>query len=247
MNHLGHTRSANCHDHLLHTPDAFIRTPLPGLTGGVAIVHCSPAGGAAFTQYTVELEARGVLRDSGRAGLQRFVYVVSGTVNLSPGAIHRPLMPGGFAYLPANTPHAFTAGSAAVLQVIEKPWNELPGGLMPRMVIGNEGEVAGVPLGGDDGVMVRALMPGGPEPDFAVNTMTYAPGASLGQVEVHVMEHGCVMLDGGGIYRLSERWYPVGAGDFIWMGPYCPQWFGALGKGPAKYLIYKDFNRHPMS
>jgi len=52
-----------------------------------------------------------------------------------------------------------------------------------------------------------------------------------------------VMLAGGGIYRLGEAWYPVQAGDFIWMAPYCPQWFGALGKSPAKYLIYKDWDR----
>ena len=38
----------------------------------------------------------------------------------------------------------------------------------------------------------------------------------------------------------------VKAGDFIWMAPYCPQWFGAIGKEPAKYLIYKDFNRHTL-
>jgi (S)-ureidoglycine aminohydrolase len=25
------------------------------------------------------------------------------------------------------------------------------------------------------------------------------------------------------------------------------QWFGALGKVPAKYLIYKDWNRHPLA
>ena len=25
-----------------------------------------------------------------------------------------------------------------------------------------------------------------------------------------------------------------------------PQWFGALGKRPAKYLIYKDWRRHPL-
>jgi (S)-ureidoglycine aminohydrolase len=30
------------------------------------------------------------------------------------------------------------------------------------------------------------------------------------------------------------------------MGPFCPQWFGAIGKRPAKYLIYKDWNRHPL-
>jgi (S)-ureidoglycine aminohydrolase len=54
------------------------------------------------------------------------------------------------------------------------------------------------------------------------------------------------MLEGGGIYKLAEDWYPVKAGDFIWMAAFCPQWFAAVGKGPSKYLIYKDFNRVPM-
>ena len=39
----------------------------------------------------------------------------------------------------------------------------------------------------------------------------------------------------------------VQAGDFIWMAPYCPQWFCAVGKQPAKYLIYKNFNRHTIA
>ncbi len=96
---------------------------------------------------------------------------------------------------------------------------------------------------GDPGLQVRALLPADPAFDMAVNTMTFEPGASLPVVECHVMEHGLLMLDGGGVYRLGERWYPVCAGDFIWMAPYCPQWFGALGKTPARYLIYKDWNR----
>jgi (S)-ureidoglycine aminohydrolase len=61
------------------------------------------------------------------------------------------------------------------------------------------------------------------------------------------MEHGLIMLEGGGIYRLGDSWCPVTAGDFIWMAPWCPQWFGALGKVPAKYLIYKNWNRHPLA
>ena len=64
--------------------------------------------------------------------------------------------------------------------------------------------------------------------------MTYDPGAALSMVEIHVMEHGLLMLEGGGIYRLGDSWYPVEAGDFIWMAPYCPQWFGALGKTPGE-------------
>jgi len=91
------------------------------------------------------------------------------------------------------------------------------------------------------------MLPDDPSFDFAVNTMTYQPGSSLSMVEMHVMEHGLIMLEGGGIYRLGDQWYPVTAGDFIWMGPWCPQWFGAIGKKPAKYLIYKDWNRHPLA
>ena len=98
---------------------------------------------------------------------------------------------------------------------------------------------------GDADLQVKCLLPDAMTFDFAVNTMVYQPGAALSMVEMHVMEHGLLMLEGGGIYRLGDSWYPVTAGDFIWMGPWCPQWFGALGKVPAKYLIYKDWNRHP--
>ena len=77
----------------------------------------------------------------------------------------------------------------------------------------------------------------------AVNTMTFQPGAALAMVEIHVMEHGLLMLEGGGIYRLGDRWYPVTAGDFIYMAPYCPQGFVADAKQGAEYLLYKDVYR----
>src|SRR5438270_118278 len=72
-------------------------------------------------------------------------------------------------------------------------------------------------------------------------------GPASAQRFLYVIEHGLLMIEGGGIYRLGDSWYPVKAGDFIWMGPWCPQWFGAIGKTPAKYLIYKDWNRHPLT
>jgi (S)-ureidoglycine aminohydrolase len=242
MHNLGHTRSSSQRDHLLHTPDTFVRTPLPGMQGGLAVVHISPAAGAAFTQYTAELDPYGSL---GAASAQRFVFVLGGAVDLSAAGSSRSLSPGGYAYIPPGLDHKLTAQSATRLVVIEKLYEPLNSVAVPALLIGNETEVPSAALLGDPALQVRALLPEQPAFDFAVNTMTYQPGASLSMVEVHVMEHGLLMLEGGGIYRLGDAWYSVTAGDFIWMAPFCAQWFGALGKQPAKYLIYKDCNRHP--
>jgi (S)-ureidoglycine aminohydrolase len=243
MHNLGQTRSANRHDHLLHTPDTFIRTVLPGMQDCAAVVHVSPAIGAAFTQYTAELEPGGTL---GATAAQRFIYVLSGGADLSTDSSFQSLAAGSYAYLPAALAHTLTAQQATRLAVIEKIYQPLDDVPAPALFTGSEGNVASIPLMGDADLQVRALLPDLPGFDFVVNTMTYQPGAALSMVEVHVMEHGLLMLEGGGIYRLGDAWYAVTAGDFIWMAAFCPQWFGAIGKQPAKYLIYKDLNRHPL-
>ena len=245
MHSLGQTRSANRRDHLLLTPDTFIRTPLPGLTGGLAIVHVAPQAGAAFTMMTVELDAKGTLSD---APTQRLLYVLEGKLTLTEPGSKKPhkLAAGSYAYLPTGHPHILTALTKSRVVVIDKPFLPLESEANPAFLIGNEAELSSTALNGDEALQVRALLPASLAYDFACNTMTYAPGASLSQVEIHYMEHGLLMLSGGGIYRLGESWYPTIAGDFIWMAPYCPQWFGAIGKQPAKYLIYKDFNRHTI-
>jgi (S)-ureidoglycine aminohydrolase len=243
VHQLGSTRSSLKPDHLLQTPDTFIRSPLPGAEGVEFIIHAAPQLGARFTQMTAEFVAGGSLPP---ASAQRFVYVLDGKLELKAGGKKRILKPGGFAYLPEGFPHTVRAPGIARAALIEKPYEPQPGSAAPEIVVGDEAAVTAAPLLGDPSLRVRALMPDGPPYDFAVNIMTYDPGASLSMVEIHVMEHGLLMLEGGGIYRLGDSWYSVYAGDFIWMRAYCPQWFGALGKRPAKYLLYKDWRRHPL-
>ena len=243
MHHLGATRSSLKADHLLQTPDTFIRTPLPGALDVEFVIHVAPQLGARFSQMTAEFSEAGVL---GPTLAQRFLYLIDGELELTVAGETHIVVPDGFAYLPQGTEHTVRALSKARAALIEKPYKIEADAPAPEVQIGNEASITALPLMGDDGLRVRPLMPDGPPYDFAVNTMTYDPGAALSMVEVHVMEHGLLMLDGGGIYRLGDAWYPVQAGDFIWMAPYCPQWFGALGKRPAKYLIYKDWRRHPL-
>jgi (S)-ureidoglycine aminohydrolase len=244
MHSLGGTRSAQQPNHLLLTPDTFVRTTLPGMTGCAAIVHAGPALGARFTQYTAEFEPDGEL---GGTAAQRFVFVMEGAVQLDVNNQQSQLGTRGYAYVPAGSGHGITATEKSRVVVIEKAYETLPTIPPPRLIVSHEDRVRSHPLEDDPGLQVRCLLPDEMSFDFAVNTMVYQPGVALSMVEMHVMEHGLIMLEGGGIYRLGDSWYPVTAGDFIWMAPWCPQWFGAIGKVPAKYLIYKNWNRHPLA
>jgi (S)-ureidoglycine aminohydrolase len=209
-----------------------------------AIVHISPALGAAFTQYTAEFETGGEL---GKTGAQRFLYMIDGSLNLHVDSKEHLLTPGGFAYLPQGKSHAIVSRDKSRAVVIEKTYLPAASTDAPNMIVGSEDKIPSEPLDGDPALQVKHLLPDTVAFDFAVNIMTYQPGAALSMVEMHLMEHGLMMLEGGGIYRLGDAWYPVTAGDFIWMGAWCPQWFGAIGKVPAKYIIYKDWNRHPLA
>jgi len=244
VHNLGHTRSCQQMNHAVLTPDTFVRTTLPGMKACAAIVHAGPAMGAKFAQYTAEFEAGGEL---GSTAAQRFVYVLEGQLKVDLNGRGTLLEACGFVYLPQGTAHRVMAMQASRAAVIEKTYQALGGVELPQGIVSSEDAVASHALNDDPDLQVKCLLPDTMNFDFAVNTMVYRPGAALGQVEMHVMEHGLLMLEGGGIYRLGDAWYPVTAGDFIWMGPWCPQWFGAIGKVPAKYLIYKDWNRHPLA
>jgi (S)-ureidoglycine aminohydrolase len=241
---LGETRSVQEQNHMLLTADTFIRTALPGMRSCSAIVHAGPAMGARFAQYTAEFESGGEL---GGTRAQRFLYVLEGELKLEVDGRPSQLGTRGYAYLPAGFKHRVVAAKASRAAVVEKLYQPISESQSPDVIISNEDTVSSEALDGDPSLQVKHLLPDTMNFDFAVNIMVYQPGAALSMVEMHVMEHGLLMLEGGGIYRLGDSWYPVTAGDFIWMGPWCPQWFGAIGKVPAKYLIYKDWNRHPLA
>jgi (S)-ureidoglycine aminohydrolase len=244
VHNLGQTRSCKRHNFFILTPDTFVRTVLPGMKACCAIVHVSPAAGAKFAQYTAEFESGGEL---GGTDLQRFIYVLDGSLQLEVEGKKSELVADAYAYLPERSAHRVSAARSCRVAIIEKPYQPLSTISPPKSLVSSEDQVTSQPLGDDPSLQVKCLLPDEMAFDFAVNTMVYQPGAALSMVEMHVMEHGLLMLQGGGIYRLDDLWHSVTAGDFIWMAPWCPQWFGAIGKTPAKYLIYKDWNRHPLA
>ena len=68
-----------------------------------------------------------------------------------------------------------------------------------------------------------ALASGGCQVLYALD---FNPGEHLNVKEIHYNQHGLMLLEGKGIYRLNDKWYSVQAGDVIWMAPYVTQWWG---------------------
>ena len=244
----GATRTSVRARHALLTPDGVVPGALPGWSGAAWYTVISPRMGADFCQYHVELPAGA--SGAGVLGKKEWVvYVTDGSVRVVGGSAHADVVAGGFVFLPPETRYEVRAapGSSASLLIFEKIYRPLDDSTPPPPVrFGHESEVAGAPFLGDEAAMLQVLLPETPDFDLAVNIFKYAPGATLPFVETHVMEHGLLMLAGEGIYRLEDAWYPVRAGDAIWMAPYCPQWFVATGKSPASYIYYKDVNRWPV-
>jgi (S)-ureidoglycine aminohydrolase len=240
MNKLGITRTVVKDTYALFALDSHVASALPGWSKCRAIVQISAALGARFSQYLIALEPGG--RGEGdTAGSSWFFFVVSGTVTLNGVTLSK----GGFAYVPPAERYRVEAAAAATLLVFRKPYESLAGHTPPAFFTGHESEVAEAPFLGDPHARLKVLIPDTPRADMAINIFTYDPGATLPFVESHVMEHGMMFLEGGGVYRLDADWHPVTAGDAIWIAAYCPQWFIAAGPGPARYIYYKDVNRLP--
>ena len=247
MNVFGSTRSRSSQESRpLIAPDSFVRSTLPGWDKSEVVILIAPQMGARFTQY-LALMGDGAVAGPPAAGCERVLFVLEGTVSLKRAREPEQLLPtGGFAYLPPNAGATLQAKTPSRLNIFEKRYVPLSGVAAPALRFGQEQDIEGVPFLGDPDARLQTLLPLDSSFDLAVNVFTFRPGATLPLVEVHVMEHGLLMLEGQGVYRLSDSWYPVQEGDAIWMAPYCPQWFVAMGKGPARYLYYKDVNRDPL-
>jgi (S)-ureidoglycine aminohydrolase len=245
MQHLGFTRTSVQSDHALLTPDSFIRAALPGDENATRVVHINPASGAAFAMYTVQANAKARV-STALEGNSCVVFVLEGEFVLTLGRKKHALTPWQYAFIPASAKYTLESARGGRAVVFEKPYQELEGVQAPAAFVGDAKKVASSALNNDPALQVQVLLPDHVSFDFCVNLMNFEPGAHLHLVETHVMEHGLLMLSGGGIYRLNDKFYPVMQGDVIYMAPYCPQWFGALGKTTSSYLLYKDWNRHPL-
>ncbi|MEM7098031.1 MAG: (S)-ureidoglycine aminohydrolase [Pseudomonadota bacterium] len=242
-NHTGITRSAIHRDHALITPESHVPIVFPQWPGCESVVLISPEMGAKFSQMLVKCNAGASMTPLSSAD-EVFILVQSGAVVVECEGKNTAAQADDFFFLPADTPWKLTSDSATLL-LFSKPFVscDLP---QPGMLHRSLKDVPAEPFLGDPGALLQVLLPDDPAYDWGINLFEFVPGGTLPQVECHFMEHGLLLLAGQGVYRLGDRWYPVTAGDAIWMGPYLLQWYAATGKENSRYIYYKEMNRPPV-
>lgn len=245
MNVFGTTRTTVKQRHALIAEDGHVPSSFPGWENATAFVMISPGMGANLSQILIRFEDGGGVARFPADDFEHVLYVETGdcVATWDDGVV--TLEAGGFLFMPAGHMLQLQGSEGTRITVFTKFFEEIEGVDLPPVVHGKASDIPAEPFLGNDKARLQVLLPTDARFDLAMNIFTYQPGATLPFVETHIMEHGLLMLSGQGVYRLEEAYYPVKAGDVIWMAPYCPQWFVAMGDQPASYLYYKDVNRLP--
>lgn len=241
----GYTRSVYKRDHALITPESHVYSPLPDWTNTLGAYLITPAMGSHFVMYFAKMKE---MSSSGLPpkDIERLVFVVEGAVALTntSSSSSTKLTVDSYAYLPPNFYHSLDCAESATLVVFERRYEHL-GSHTTELIVGSTDKQPLLETPGEV-FELRKLLPVSLAYDFNIHIMDFQPGEFLNVKEVHYNQHGLLLLEGQGIYRLGDNWYPVQAGDVIWMAPFVPQWYAALGKTRSRYLLYKDVNRNPL-
>ncbi|NOZ73527.1 MAG: cupin domain-containing protein [Chloroflexi bacterium] len=221
-----------------------VESTLPQFKDAVVRVMTTPALGARFVEYELLLNPGGRTVSPLNDGLEHFLFVLEGEVEFESDGEKHQLDAGGYVWLPPNVAYSLINKSSSLTRMLwlRRRYEEVEGIPIPPPIISHEKDVEAIP---EDTYVEKHLIPYDDELgyDMAFNLLIFTPGIHFSFVESHIMEHGLYMLDGRGIYYLNGDLIEVQKDDYIYMAPFCPQYFVASGWETGRYILYKDVNR----
>ena len=240
-----HHRAALTTHYAVMPPEGVLESRIPGIVNTTISVQTSRQMGAKFSQILLTIRENGGMEYARNDGKQAFFYVISGNPDVEIDGTTHSLQPGSYAYAPAGTPTRITNSKPEAAQVIwlRKSYEAVDGIAAPAALVGHQDDVEKVNKHTQGRTWQHLLPENYPDFDFHMNILNFEPGNYFPMIETHVMEHGLYMLEGQGMYLLQHDWHECWKDDFIYMAPYCPQFFYATGWSRASYLLYKDVNR----
>lgn len=239
------TRSVIKRNHAILSPDGLINSNVPGWKNCTVNVIINEQMGANFCQTLITANKNCSIAGATKES-QIFFYIIKGKCNVNINAKRDDLSAGKYVYIPIEKNYSFDQFEEGTqILSFHKIYQELEGYKVPTPTFGDTSKVEARSYSDDEALRQQVLLPDDFSFDMAINIFTYEPGGHLPMVETRMMEHGLFCLQGQGIYRLDQEWYPLKKGDSAWIAPYCPQWFTAIGKEPAVFIYFQNVNRFP--
>jgi len=229
--------------HMIFPRSSRVNHLLPHFDGVSAQVLATPELGANFVEFELLVDPKGGTSRPREESFEAFYFVLEGELKFELGGKTNKLLRGSYAWLPPHLAHAFSNSGDSLARVIwiRRRYDEVEGVTVPEAIVAHESDVPACPT---DTYMEQHLTPYEQIGfDMGINLQTFEPGEYFSFVEAHVMEHGLYMVSGQGLYWLNQDLLEVQQDDFIYMAPYCPQFFYAMGWDKSAYLLYKDVNR----
>lgn len=228
-------------------PDGLVKNRVPGYVQCDVTILGTPAMGASFADYLVTAHEGGHHDSLGGDGIETFLYVAEGAVDVKNNDAERMLSAGGYFFSPAGKNISFVNKESedAKLYVYRRRYEPLAG-YEAETVAGNANDLEWIPYEGMENCWIKDLLPSGTDWGFDMNMhiLRFRPGASHGYIETHLQEHGMYFLSGKGMYRVDDTWIPVEKGDYLFLDAYCPQACYGVGKDEDLVYVYsKDCNR----
>jgi (S)-ureidoglycine aminohydrolase len=243
---LSHSRAVLTNHYALLPEIGFQLSFLPHFEKTRARIQASPEiGRAGFAQMLLEIDPGGGTINPVNDGLEHFFYILSGSLHIQAAGEEKELSAAGYVYIPEGMSFSLHNPTENICRVewIKRPYKQA-GYPTPSHLFGDKNQVPLVPYAAIPGCYSQFLLP---EEDMAfdmsIKVIQFDPGVNFDVVETHIHEHGLYMLAGSGLYYLGDKLYEVQATDFIWMAPYCPQYFISTGWERSAYLLYKNINR----
>lgn len=234
-------------NYCLLDPDGLVKNRIPGYLSCDVTILGSPSMGASFADYLVTVHGGGKNDSIGGDGIETFLYVLEGEIQVKNQDGEKILKEGGFIFSPAERSISFVSSGDEIARLyIYRRRYEKVEGCNASTVVGNVKEMDWINYEGMENCLIKDLLPAGNDWGFDMNIhiLRFTPGASHGYIETHLQEHGMLFLSGKGMYRVDDEWIPVKKGDYLFLDAYCPQACYGVGKDEDLIYIYsKDCNR----
>ena len=217
---------------------------LPNFADTQAYIYSTPALGAGFLEYELEMQPGGKTRQALSSDVEHFLFVIDGGIEMTLESTRHDMGKGGYAWVPPNTPLALNNQSGGVSRVLwlRKHYEKVSEWAVPDPVISNEKDVPAIQMVAE---IEQRLLPFEKNQgfDLAMNILSFKPGVTFGATEYHVFEHGAFFLTGRGTFWINGKHYEVHVDDFVYFYPFVPHYVGAYGPETLSYILYKDVNR----